>query len=71
MEDIVITKDELAQLFTTQELSDDNRGWILNGQLIDIIAIHDKEIKYLQNISNAKYYKLIPRDRRDRRSSIR
>jgi hypothetical protein len=71
MEDIVVTKDELAQLFTTQELTDDNRGWILNGKLVDIIAIHEKEIKYLHNISHAKYYKLIPRDRRDRRSLIR
>jgi len=61
MEELIITKDELVVMFEHEELKDDNLGWLLNGMPIDIIAIHDTDPKYLQNVTNAQYYKLVPK----------
>ena len=59
MEDLIITKDELVMMFEYGELKDDNDGWLLNGMKVEIIAIHDTDPKYIQNVTNAQYYKLI------------
>ncbi len=59
MEDLIVTKDELVTMFEHGELKDDNDGWLLNELKIDIIAIHDTDPKYIQNVTNAQYYKLV------------
>jgi hypothetical protein len=59
MEDKIITKDELVSMFEHGELKDDINGWLLNGMPIEIIAIHEADPKYIQNVTNAQYYKLV------------
>ncbi len=59
MEELIVSKEELIQLFETQKIEDTGRGWIMDGKLVDIIALHDVDPKFLQDVANAKFYKLI------------
>ena len=59
MEELIISKEELIQLFETQKIEDTGKQWLMEGKAIDIIALHDIEPKFLQDVSNAKFYKLI------------
>ena len=59
MEELIITKNELVVMFERGELRDDTKGWLLNGVQVDIIAIHDTDPKYIQNVTNSEYYKLV------------
>lgn len=61
MEEIILTKEELVNLFDTKVLSDTNKGWFMDGKVVEIIALHEIEPKFLQDITNAKYYKIIPK----------
>uniref|UniRef100_UPI0040475BA4 hypothetical protein n=1 Tax=Aliarcobacter sp. TaxID=2321116 RepID=UPI0040475BA4 len=47
------------QLFEDEKIEDTGRGWIMEGKAIEIIALHDIEPKFLQDVANAKFYKLI------------
>ncbi|KAB7887117.1 hypothetical protein [Poseidonibacter ostreae] len=58
MEELIVSKEELIQMFETEELKDSGKGWIMNDEEIDIIALHDVDPKFLQDITNAKFYKL-------------
>lgn len=62
MEEQVLSKEELIQLFEEEIIIDSGNGWIMGGKEVEIIALHDIEPKYLQDISNAKFYKLIPKE---------
>ncbi len=62
MEELIVTKEDLVVMFEEEKLKDDNEGWILDGYKIDIIAIHDTDPKYIQNVTNAQYYKLVPKN---------
>ena len=59
MEELIISKDELIQLFENQKIEDTGRGWLMEGKALEIIALHDIEPKFLQDVTNAKFYKLI------------
>ena len=59
MEEQIVSKEELIQLFENQIIEDTGRGWLKEGKVIDIIALHDIEPKFLQDVTNAKFYKLI------------
>ena len=59
MEELLVTREELIQLFEDQIIEDSGRGWIMEGKVVDIIALHDIEPKFLQDVTNAKFYKLI------------
>ncbi|MBU3014890.1 hypothetical protein KO488_09000 [Poseidonibacter lekithochrous] len=59
MEELIVTKDELIQMFDTEKLKDTGKVWLLDDKEIDIIALHDVDPKFLQDITNAKFYKLI------------
>lgn len=59
MEELLVNKEELIQLFENQIIEDSGRGWIMEGKVVDIIALHDIEPKFLQDVTNAKFYKLI------------
>ncbi len=59
MEEQIVSKEELIQLFENQIIEDTGRGWLKEGKVIDIIALHEIEPKFLQDVTNAKFYKLI------------
>ncbi|WP_368030548.1 hypothetical protein [Arcobacter sp. s6] len=59
MEELIISKEELIHFFETQKIIDTGRSWLMEGRVIEIIALHDIEPKFLQDVSNAKFYKLI------------
>lgn len=59
MEEQIVSKEELIQLFENQIIEDTGRGWLKEGEVIDIIALHEIEPKFLQDVTNAKFYKLI------------
>jgi hypothetical protein len=59
MEELIISKEDLVQFFETQKIVDTGRNWLMEGKVIEIIALHDVEPKFLQDVSNAKFYKII------------
>lgn len=59
MQELIIPKEELIEMFENQKIEDTDRGWLMDGKVIDIIALHDVDPKFLQDVSNAKFYKLI------------
>lgn len=59
MEELLVSKEELIQLFESQVIEDTGRGWLMDGKVVDIIALHDIEPRFLQDVTNAKFYKLI------------
>ena len=59
MEELIVTKEELILMFETEKLKDTGKGWLMDDKEIDIIALHDVDPKFLQDITNAKFYKLI------------
>ncbi len=61
MEELIVTKEELVQMFEKEEIQDTGRGWMMNDKEIEIIALHDVDPKFLQDVTNAKFYKLIKR----------
>lgn len=58
MEEKIISKEELIQLFEEQKIIDTGKGWLMNEKEVDIIALHDIDPKFLQDVTNAKFYKL-------------
>lgn len=59
MEELIVSKEELVQLFENNIIKDTGRGWIMEDKEIDIIALHEVDPKFLQDVTNAKFYKLI------------
>ncbi|QKF67097.1 hypothetical protein AVENP_1545 [Arcobacter venerupis] len=59
MEELIVSKEELIQLFESQVIEDTGRAWLMDGKVIEIIALHDIEPRFLQDVTNAKFYKLI------------
>ncbi|QEP34645.1 hypothetical protein [Malaciobacter pacificus] len=59
MEELIVSKEELVQMFEENKIVDTGRGWLMNNKLIDIIALHEIDPKFLQDVTNAKFYKLI------------
>ena len=61
MEEQIVSKDELVEMFSLGVLEDhETRGWLLYEQEIQIIALHETDPKYMQDVTNADYYKLVP-----------
>jgi len=58
MEEFKVSKEELHQMFEKQELLDTNKGWFYKKKEVEIIAIHDIEKKYLQDMMNADFYRI-------------
>ena len=61
MEEIIISKEELVQMFEDEKIVDTGRGWMMEGTEVDILALHDVDPKFLQDVTNAKFYKIIPK----------
>ncbi|MEA3288938.1 MAG: hypothetical protein U9Q04_02055 [Campylobacterota bacterium] len=61
MEEQIVSKDELVEMFSLGVLEDhENKGWLLYGQEVQIIALHEQDPKYIRDVTNASFYKLVP-----------
>jgi len=60
MEEFTLTKEELHELFTKGILKDTNKGWYYKDQEVEIIAIHNIETRYIQDMMRADLYKIKP-----------
>ena len=58
IEDKIISSEELKQMFKKGEILDTDDGWYYKNNEIEIIAIHDKEIKYVTDMLHSKNYKI-------------
>ncbi len=58
MEEKIVSKEELVLLFEEQKVIDTGKGWMMDEKEVDIIALHDVDPKFLQDVTNAKFYKL-------------
>lgn len=61
-EELIVSKEELIDMFEKQKVIDTGKGWMMGDIEIEIIALHDVDPKFLQDITNAKFYKLIPKE---------
>lgn len=59
MEELIVSKEELVKLFEDNVIEDTGKGWLMEGESVEIIALHDVDPKFLQDVTNAKFYKLI------------
>jgi hypothetical protein len=61
MEELIVSKDELVTMFAEEKITDSDIGWLYNNEVIvNIVALHDKDPKYIYDITNAQYYKIVP-----------
>lgn len=61
MKELIISKDELVMMFADEVIKDSDIGWLYNNEIIvNIVALHDKDPKYIYDVTNAQYYKIIP-----------
>ncbi len=58
MEELIVTSDELKQLFRDKILKDTDNGWFYKDTQIEIIALHKQETKHIRDITEAEKYKL-------------
>ncbi len=58
MEELVVTREELLKLFEDEVIKDTGRAWTVDGVPVDIIALHEIEPKFLQDVTKAEFYKL-------------
>ncbi|MEA3498496.1 MAG: hypothetical protein U9R16_05490 [Campylobacterota bacterium] len=58
MKELLISEEELKKMFKNKEILDTNNGWFYKEKEVDIIAIHDKEVKYVGDIAIASSYKI-------------
>lgn len=59
MQEIIVSKEELIELFEKEKIIDTGKGWYMDDSFIDIIALHEIEPKFLQDLANVKLYKII------------
>lgn len=57
--ELIISKEELITLFLDGTIKETHFGWIFNTIRIDIVALHDKDLKYISNVAEAKEYKIV------------
>ncbi len=58
MEEFVISKEELVEMFESERIVDSGKGWMMDGSEIEIIALHEVDPKFLQDVTNSKLYKI-------------
>jgi len=58
MEEFKVTKEELHEMFEKKEILDTAKGWYYKDQEVEIIAIHNIEKRYLQDMMNADFYRI-------------
>lgn len=55
----IVSKEELIQMFEEEKIIDSGKGWMMSNKEVEIIALHEIDPKFLQDVTNAKFYKLI------------
>jgi hypothetical protein len=61
MEEFIITKEELVEMFISNEIEDSQYGWLYkNSFYVNIVALHEKDPKYVFDVTNAQNYKISP-----------
>ncbi|RLA81959.1 MAG: hypothetical protein DRG78_08330 [Epsilonproteobacteria bacterium] len=58
MEDLIVSNEDLKEMFKKGELKDMPNGWYYNNFEVEIIAIHKLESKHITDITHAEFYKL-------------
>ena len=58
-EEKIVSKQELIQMFEDQEIIDSGKAWMMGNIEVEIIALHEIDPKFLQDITNSRFYKLI------------
>lgn len=58
MEELIIAKEELIEMFESERIVDTGRGWLMDDKEVEIIALHEIDPKFLQDVTNAKLYKI-------------
>jgi hypothetical protein len=64
MEELIVSKEELVKMFEDETIVDSGAGWLMNGEEVELIALHDVDPKFLQDITNAKFYKIITKGKK-------
>ncbi len=59
MEERILSKEELIELFEENKMIDTGKVWLLDNKEVEIIALHEVDPKFLQDVANAKFYKII------------
>ena len=62
MQGIIVSKEELIEQFEKEKIIDTGESWYMEDSFIDIIALHEIEPKFLQDLANAKLYKIIKKN---------
>lgn len=61
MEEFIVTKEELVEMFISHEIEDSHYGWLYrDNYYVNIIALHEKDPKYVFDVTNAQNYKITP-----------
>ena len=58
MQELIVSKEELVELFMSDKIIDTGKGWFMDDNFVDIIALHEVEPKFLQDLANAVNYAL-------------
>jgi len=58
MEEFVVSKDELVEMFDSERIVDSGHGWMMDNKEVEIIALHEVDPKFLQDVTNSKLYKI-------------
>lgn len=58
MEEIIVSKEDLVEMFETGQIIDTGEGWIMGDKEVEIIALHEVDPKFLQDVTNSKLYKI-------------
>ena len=62
MQELIVSKEELVELFMSDKIIDTGKGWFMDDNFVDIIALHEVEPKFLQDLANTKFYKIIKKE---------
>jgi len=58
MEEFVVSKEELVDMFESEKIVDSGKGWLMQNKEVEIIALHEIDPKFLQDVTNSKLYKI-------------
>jgi len=64
LDDIIVTNEELKNLFKEHILQDRDEGWFYKETQIDIIALHKQDPKLIYDITDAPHYKIKRKEKR-------
>ncbi|MEA2049242.1 MAG: hypothetical protein U9O56_00695 [Campylobacterota bacterium] len=61
MEEMIVSSDELKEMFEKKEMKDTGKGWFYKDVEINISAIHEIEPKYMLNKAKSQKYRITPK----------